>query len=81
MGGVFISEFLADNAAGLRTAAGQYSDWVELANDSDAVVDVGDWYLTDNAAKLAKWRIPPGTTIPANGYLIIFADSSSVALP
>lgn len=80
MGGVFISEFMADNSASLRTAAGQYSDWIELANHSASVADVGGWHLTDNATNLTRWRIPVGTTIPPNGYLIIFADSSETSI-
>ncbi|HNU52389.1 MAG TPA: lamin tail domain-containing protein, partial [Verrucomicrobiota bacterium] len=77
---VWINEFVADNQDGLRTQAGDAADWVELANNDPQPVDVGGWYLTDRALALEKWRIPDGTTIPANGYLVIFMDSSSVAV-
>lgn len=76
LGEVWISEFLADNKSGLRTAAGAAADWIELANDAAQAVDVGGWYLTDRAAEPTKWRIPDGTTIPGSGFLLIFADSS-----
>jgi len=79
MAEVWISEFLADNKSGLRTAAGDAADWIELANDGSETVDLSGWYLTDRASDPTKWRIPNGTTIPGNGYLVIFADSSLVS--
>lgn len=77
---VFISEFLADNQDGLRTQAGDAADWIELANNSPQAVDLSGWHLTDQASRPAKWRIPTGTAIAANGYLVIFADSSPVSV-
>jgi hypothetical protein len=75
-----ISEFVAENDAGLRTAAGEASDWIELYNDATNSVDLGGWYLTDKASAPTKWRIPDSTLIASNGYLVIFADSSNVSL-
>lgn len=77
---VRLNEFVADNEDGLRTAAGVAADWIELFNADAAAVDLSGWYLTDNATALTQWRIPDGVTIPAQGYLIIFADSSSEAI-
>jgi hypothetical protein len=77
---VRISEFLADNDGGLQTKAGSAADWIELINDGSETADLSGWYLTDLATMPAKWRIPDGTTIPANGYLVIFADSSAVSV-
>ena len=73
-----INEFVADNGSGLKTQAGAVSDWLELYNDATNSVDLGGWYLTDKASSPTKWRIPDGTPIPSNGYLVVFADSSSV---
>jgi hypothetical protein len=77
---VWINEFLADNRDGLRTAAGEAADWIELVNTGSLSVDLSGWHLTDRAAEPTHWRFPDGTTIPANGYLIIFADSSATSL-
>lgn len=77
---VRISEFLADNETGLRTQAGNTADWIELFNSGPEPVDLSGYHLTDNASAPSKWRIPDGTTIPANGYLLIFADSSSLSV-
>lgn len=76
---VFINEFVADNETGLRTAVGTFADWIELANNGATNVDVSGWYLTDSASTPGKWRIPDGTSIAANGYLLVFADSSPIS--
>ncbi len=77
---VWISEFLADNADGLRTASGQASDWIELYNSGPQTVDLGGWFLTDTASALTKWRFPDGTTLASNAYLLVFADSATVSV-
>ena len=38
------------------------------------MADLGGWYLTDNEANLEKWRFPSNTTIPKDGFLLIFAS-------
>ncbi|MBM4017445.1 MAG: hypothetical protein FJ288_03810, partial [Planctomycetes bacterium] len=46
-------------------------DWIEFLNNSPDPVDVGGWYVSDSAADLMKYRIVPGTVIPAGGYLVL----------
>ncbi len=77
---VVINEFLADNKDGLRTKAGAAADWIELANTGATAADVGGWWLTDKPGVPQQWRIPDGTTIAAGGHLVVFADSSPVAV-
>ena len=55
-----------DNAAG---------DWIELHNTTNAAIDIGGWYLSDSDFDLKKFRIPSGTSIPGNGY-IVFREST-----
>lgn len=50
------------------------SDAIELFNPNDSPMDVGGWYLTDKRADPKKFRIPAGTTIPAQGYLVFEED-------
>ena len=47
------------------------TDAIELYNPTGAAVDLSGWYLTDNRLFPQRWQIPVGTTIPANGYLVI----------
>jgi len=45
-------------------------DSVELFNPTGTNVSIGGWFLTDDFYTPKKYRIPTGTTIPANGYVV-----------
>jgi hypothetical protein len=75
--GVVINEVMAANASAYGDNAGEYDDWIELYNKSANTIDISGYYLTDNFANLNKWEIPVGTSIPADGYLIFWADEDS----
>ena len=51
----------------------ELNDWIELYNPTDAAITLGaGWYLSDDGGaytNLMKWQIPPGTTIPAHGFV------------
>jgi hypothetical protein len=51
-----------------------FSDWIELYNDEASAADIGGYYITDDIAQPMRWQIPPGTVIPAKGFLLIWAD-------
>ena len=50
-------------------------DWVELANPTSDTLDISGLVLKDEKDK-NPYTIPEGTTIPANGYLVIYQDDS-----
>lgn len=56
-------------------------DWIEIYNDGTNPVDLGGMYISDKSSDLTRYQIPTGyaeeTTIPAKGYLIIWADADS----
>lgn len=76
--GPVISEFLASNDIVLADEDGDYPDWVELYNPDAAAVDLTGWHLTDDATLLTKWTFP-STSIPAGGYLVVFASDKDRA--
>jgi hypothetical protein len=78
---VVINEFMASNASTLADPQGQFDDWVELRNLSEVELDIGGMYLSDNPSNLLKWRIPTGTMIPGDGFLIIWCDEDGQASP
>ncbi len=80
-GNVRITEFMAGNTKTTRDEDGDFSDWLEIYNYGDQALDLGSWYLTDNAANLAKWRFPAGVTLPADTYLLIWASSKNRTNP
>jgi len=71
---VRISEFMADNQSGIRDEDGDHSDWLELYNASPTTVDLGGWFLTDSFFTPTLWRIPNGTFMAPNSYLLIWAS-------
>jgi len=73
---IVINEFSAssDSLSGLPDPAGEYDDWIELFNNTDTDIDLSNAYLTDKIDNSKKWNFPLGTTLPANDYLIVWAD-------
>jgi hypothetical protein len=76
--GLYINEFSASNTGIIHDEHGEYDDWIEIYNSTDDPVDIGGLYMTDDLYVPAKHRISstnPGlTTIPAHGYLLLWAD-------
>ncbi len=73
-----ITEWLATNSnpgGNADPEDGDYDDWFELYNPTGTAVDLGGWYLTDTLSLPRQFIIPAGTTIPANGRLLCWADS------
>jgi len=75
-----ISEFLADNRSGLTDSDGDESDWIEIRNDSGAVLNLNGWSLTDLPDDLSRW-VFPSITVPAGGYLVVFASGKDRRAP
>lgn len=74
---ILINEFLASNATQyIDKDFVEYSDWIELYNSGIDSVDIGDFYLSDDLSELEKWRIPSGTSIPGQSYLLFWADGN-----
>ncbi|MBP7948115.1 MAG: lamin tail domain-containing protein [Verrucomicrobiales bacterium] len=73
-----INEWLAQNNSGIVDPAdGNYEDWLEIFNPSANPVSLAGWYVSDDLNNPSKSRIPAGFSIPAGGFLRIWADSSS----
>lgn len=75
---VVINEFMADNDT-IIAPTGLKSDWVELYNTTNAAIDLSGMHLSDNATNPTKWTFPANTTVPANGYLVVWAYDTTVA--
>jgi len=77
---LYINEMMAVNDATIADAAGEYDDWIEIYNDGPAI-DIAGYHLTDDPTDPLKWQIPNTnsalTTIPTNGFLILWADQDT----
>lgn len=74
-----ISEFLASNTQSHPDIVdfGDYPDWIELENTNAAPVSLSGWYLSDDPKKPFRWTFPVTATIPAHGFLLVWADGEN----
>ncbi|MCQ2193427.1 MAG: CotH kinase family protein [Paludibacteraceae bacterium] len=56
----------------------QDEDWIEIYNDGTSPINIGGMYISDERKDPTKYQIadsvPELTTIPAKGYLVLWAD-------
>ncbi len=78
---IVITEFMADNTRTLADEDGGFNDWIELHNPTAMPVSLDDWALTDDAAAMQKWLFPDGVTVPAKGYLLVWASNKNKRVP
>lgn len=78
---IFINEIVASNGSINTDESGAFDDWVELFNAGNASVNLGGMYLTDDPNMPKKWQIPAGSTIAANGYLLLWCDNQTTDGP
>jgi len=81
---LFINEFMASNDTCYADPeedaddGDPYDDWIEIYNAGTDPVDIGGMYITDDLSSLMEWQIPDTcpatTTIPAAGFLVLWAD-------
>ncbi len=72
---VVLNEFMAQNTTTLADPAdGDFDDWIELHNPAASPVDLSGYFLSDNLDNRTQSILPPGTVIPAGGFLLVWAD-------
>ncbi|MCK5832804.1 CotH kinase family protein [bacterium] len=74
-GAVLINEVMADNDTIIADEMGEFDDWFEIYNPGDTTVDISNWWVSDDVTEPRKWSFPNGTTVPSDGYLLVWADS------
>ncbi len=70
---VRINEVMTENITGLTDEDATRQDWIELYNPGASAINLTGWHLTDDCALPLKWTFP-ATSIPAGGYLVVFAS-------
>ena len=62
---------------------GEYYDWVELKNISDASLELSDYYLSDSGSDRAFFQLPAYTLNPGETYLVLCSGDGAdgVGLP
>lgn len=75
---VVINEVSTNNYNLYPDNDGDYEDWIELYNSGASAVNLNGYKITDNPLVPNKWTIP-SVSIPANGYLTLFASGKDRA--
>ncbi len=65
-GSIVINELLANGSVG---------DAVELRNTTNSAIDLSSFYVTDDPTDLTKFQVAAGTTLPANGFVVLDGDN------
>ena len=73
---VIINEYSCANATsgGDPDFFGEMEDWVELYNPSGAAINLNGYYLSDKAGNPTKFQVPGNISIPAGGYMMVYAS-------
>lgn len=69
---IVINEIAASNTI-FFDEDGKSSDWFELYNKGEETISVQNWYVSDDIDKPKKWQFP-AQSIPAKGFLLLFAS-------
>jgi len=73
---IIINEFMSDNESTIADEDGDYSDWIELYNKSNDIINLEGFTLSDDEDDLNKWTFP-AISLPPNGFLLIFASDKN----
>ncbi len=76
-----INEWLAENNGAFFDEFGDSDDWFEIHNPTAVAVNLAGWKLTDEPGSPSPFIVPNGWSIPAGGYLLVWADNEPVQNP
>lgn len=72
---VVINEIMYDPPAGQKEPD---NEWIELYNTQDTAIDIGGWTIRDRLTSSGHiYTIPTGTSISANGYLVLARNATA----
>jgi gliding motility-associated-like protein len=73
-----INEYSCANISINTDNFGNNEDWIELYNPTASPVSLAGYYLSDAVNKPTKWAFGAGVTIPANGFLLVWASGRNI---
>lgn len=69
-----INELMASNSESYADESGEFDDWLEIYNNGETEVNLGDLHLSDDIEEPFKWSLPNKTLGP-DEYIILWVDS------
>lgn len=77
---LLINEVMSKNISSITDEFGGFSDWIEIYNLGHVAVNLNGYGLSDNDAKLHKWRFPD-VLIQPSSFLLVFASGEESISP
>jgi hypothetical protein len=77
-GAIVLNEVLASNRNTVQNGGG-FPDYVEIRNNGTTPASLSGFTVTDDPLTPGKFAFPEGTTLPADGYLVVWCDSDTSA--
>lgn len=71
---LYISEIMSVNSYTISDEDGEYSDYIEIYNNSNYNINLKNYYLSDDESNIKKWKFPD-VIIKSKEYLVIFASA------
>lgn len=71
-----VNEIMSSNRLTIADEDGEYSDWIEIVNGTNASISLEGYYLSDDASDPERWSFPNRTLAPGE-YLVIFASGKN----
>jgi hypothetical protein len=74
---LFINEILTNNTSGILDQNGDAESWFEIYNPNNFQINLSDYYVSNSIDELLfqiPHTDPTVTTVPANGFLVFWAD-------
>jgi len=72
-----INEVCSKNNSIIEDEFGEYSDWIELYNNTFTDINLEGYFLSDKEDNPQKW-VFPNKVIPAQSYLLVFASDNDL---
>ena len=76
--GLIINEVMPSNAKYLQQADGEFYDWVELKNTSDAPIRLADYALSDDPDEPTAFQLPDVMLAPGECYIVICSGNTQL---
>ena len=69
---VVINEAMSKNFDSISDEDGDAPDWIEIYNPTDNDIDLGGYFLSDDANNLSMWEFPSGLVFPDDHLLVVY---------
>lgn len=74
-----INEYSCANVSGQVDAFGGTPDWFEIYNTTTSARPLTGYYVSNDINQKGKWQFPIGTTVPAQGFILVYASGLDTA--